>query len=215
MNIGSKSKVIYDNLYDNDERKGFFSYRKVEPIQKKMNDTEFHEKMMQQKNVLISTKIKSKYADKKYEYLHLKPLVIILLSEFNEGINKLSSILTLLKKIEKYNKNMEVIIIMDRQDSKISQFNEVLGDKATVYSFVQFAIVYPRCTQADKHRIMNPEEIENLINRLRLTSINMINVISRNDIMAIWCGAKLGDVLEINQYSETTIDTYVYRLVKK
>ena len=198
MNIGSKSKVIYDNLYDNDERKGFFSYRKVEPIQKKMSDTEFHEKMAQQKNVLISTKIKSKYIDKKYEYLHLKPLVVILLSEFNEGINKLSSILTLLKKIEKYNKNMEVIIIMDRQDSKIS-----------------FAIVYPKCTQADKHRIMSPEEIENLINRLRLTSINMINVISRNDIMAIWCGAKLGDVLEINQYSETTIDTYVYRLVKK
>jgi len=210
MNDIPRSKIVYDNLFN-----GFFKYRHVVPVTKKLSDEEFYNQMNRQKYVFIITKIDEEFNKNEYDYLHIKPIYIVLLSELNENSSRTSFLLGLKEKIKKIgkDKNPEIIFIVDKDTS--SALGDVLRKhNIYMYHYVKFAIIFPECSQADEHRIMTPSEVEEFTHRLRLTTKNKLNKILKDDTMVIWIGAKVDDLIEIKRISETTIYSYEYRLVK-
>jgi DNA-directed RNA polymerase subunit H (RpoH/RPB5) len=210
MSSSGKSFIIYNNLFD-----GFFKYRHVEPVSKRLDNKEFHNQMNHEKVVFIITKVSEEYKKEEYEYLHIRPLYIILLSEFNDSSTRLTYLTGRADKIRKMgkDKNPEIIIIANKQKTPV--LSEGLRKKDIyMYEYVHFAIIFPECSQAELHEIMKPEEVKELLERFRMTTPHKLTKIVRDDTMVIWIGAKPGDLLRIKMMSEMTINTYCYRLVR-
>lgn len=210
MNIIPHSLIVYRNLYD-----GLFKYRHVEPVTKQLSDDEFFTQMNQNRYLFIVTKVIDEYKKEKYNYLHIKPIYIILLSELNENATRSSILTNLIEKVKKIGKDKDPEIIIIANKKKTTALNEILRKKNVyMFHYVKFAIIFPECTQTDEHRIMEPDEVTELLERLRANSKKKFNKILKDDTMVIWIGAKVDDFIEIKRISETTVYSYEYRLVK-
>jgi len=64
-----------------------------------------------------------------------------------------------------------------------------------------------------KARVLNEEEVKDLLNKYNLKSKEQLPKIFEKDPLVKICGAKKGDVLEIIRKSPTTKEAYYYRLV--
>lgn len=210
MNKVPYSKTVYENLYE-----GFFKYRNVVPVTKKLSDEEFFNQMNRQKYLFIITKVPEELQKEEYNYLHLRPIYIILLSETNEKSTRATFLMQLKDNIKKLgkDKNPEIIFITEKEIT--TTLNEFLRKhNIQMYKYVKFAIIFPKSRQNVEHRIVKPEEEKEILERLRISSKKKLNKILRDDTHVIWIGAKVDDLIEIKYLSETTVYSISYRLVK-
>ena len=61
------------------------------------------------------------------------------------------------------------------------------------------------------HRVLSAEERDAVMKKFHVTNLEKLPQIDSHDTMALWCGARPGDVVEITRKSETAGATPYYR----
>lgn len=164
--------------------------------------------------------IKNRYVvinSKSKESGNEKHLVLVLFASDYKDSMKEQKILEIHKRISKQinipSKFLEINFVGENKPSE-KTIMKLESINCYYYLYIMFAIEYPICTQARKHRIMSLEEITEVMERLKLDSVKKLcQLICRDDVMVVWIGAKPGDVLEITEKSENTCESIYYRLV--
>lgn len=190
---------IYDiwNIYNVLRR--FVEVRQMTPIKAYMSQADFTKNMRDNGLVLIEC-VK---VDK-------SPVLIVLTDIDSEIPGKKQAFLKMITFIKKYITHDIILISHKIITTSISEYVKSVGYNISSLSFERFIIDMTRAPLVPKHRLMSEDEITILLNQLFIEKRSLPSI-SINDTQAIWIGAKLGDVVEITRYTESTGYSLFYR----
>lgn len=215
MNRIFKEWVIYNNIIGEN---GFFHYRHVKFTGNKLTEKEFDDKLRRDKYFIIPSEVLPEYKDKEHNYLHIKPIYIIIFNEDNPNISRTVYINGIANKLESILKKQKKdgpkeLIFIGKNPPKKNTVDTLKAKGWFIYEYTRFAIKYPICTQCSHHEIIKPEFAKKILKRFRYESNQVLPKIPKNDTMMVWIGAKPGDIILIRRYSENTLETVEYRYV--
>jgi len=84
----------------------------------------------------------------------------------------------------------------------------------SAYPYYNFALVVPEHKSVPIHRVMDPEEVAEFLQRERMTR-NDIPIIFSNDAPIVWNGGREGQVVEITRDSQTAGIAMYYRRIER
>ena len=177
-------------------------WRNMEIKNKLLNETEFI------KNIQYNNYVNLECINKS----NGKITMIFLLAKSNKSINTQD-----IKKI--LNKIKLVCDVMLISEYEITiDLNKILYNMKHIhniycYKHENFNLIIPECILTGKHRILNKQEVYQLINEDLFTTIANLPKIRENDPQCIWIGAKTGDVIEISSPSYITHSYRTYKVV--
>jgi len=85
--------------------------------------------------------------------------------------------------------------------------------KTKTYLHENFDIVIPNAPLSYPHRILSHAEVEHLLNEELCCYLVNLPKITTDDVQCVWCGAEVGDVIEITAASDLAGETLQYRVV--
>jgi DNA-directed RNA polymerase subunit H (RpoH/RPB5) len=146
-------------------------------------------------------------------------VVVCIIANQEEVIKNKSNILTTFKSKTKLDITSAVVNIifivhnMYYKPNVITVLKELFSDvKCNVYPYSNFVLCIPFCSEVPKHTILTPKEAEELLTLERI-SISGLPLIYETDPPIVWLGAKKGDIIKIDNFSLTSINTVSYRRV--
>lgn len=109
-----------------------------------------------------------------------------------------------------------IIIILKKKpnNSILKILNEPKYNMVEIFWYNELLINICKHNLVPKHEILNKNEEEILILKLRINSKRMLPQILRTDPMSKWYGAKSGNIFKISRNSITSGKTTFYRCVK-
>lgn len=109
---------------------------------------------------------------------------------------------------------VEVILISNKIiTTGIREFANTLKPQLYSYTFDKFQIDMTRAPLVSKHRILNISEVVSLLSNLMKDPKDFPTIFT-NDTMAVWIGAKPGDIIECTRVCESTGLCIIYRRCK-
>ena len=201
--------TIYENLYE------FLNYRNLQPITEKYkNSIEFYDNINYNKYIYILS-ISNNIKNYNINNIKEKVTYIILLHYQSEYDSKTAEFKKLINTIEY--KNCDIIIISkDKLSTHVSKQINILSTnykKIFSYSYNLFKIVIPKHILCSPHRILNKEEIDEILHNNLESKKIYISKILIDDPMCVWIGGKKGDVILIERLSEITAESICLRYV--
>ncbi len=142
--------------------------------------------------------------DQNYIKYNLNDNMIILFFNYNDNVNS-----KFISDIIKKNKNHEIIIITKSIVLKTLPIN------VKNYFYKHFKIIVPNHILVPKYKILNDEEKNKVLNKWLIAKTSNLMLMNDDDAMAIWTGAKVGDILSEEYQFKTSGYNIDYRLVKK
>jgi DNA-directed RNA polymerase subunit H (RpoH/RPB5) len=177
-------------------------WRKMEIKNKILDEKEFIKNMQNNNYINIEC----------YSKINGKITMIFLLAKSNKSINTQD-----IKKILNKIKLVCDVILISEYNITID-LNKILYNMKHInniycYKHENFNLIIPDCILTGVHKILNKQEIYQLINEDLFTTIANLPKIRENDPQCIWIGAKTGDVIEITSPSYITHSYRTYKVV--
>lgn len=118
------------------------------------------------------------------------------------------------KMLDRYSSPHELILITKEELSSSRKKSILKHPNLTVHRYLHknFMLEMRHGSLCSKHRILSSEEVSALSKSLH-ADINNLSAISIMDPQNIWVGGKIGDVIKINTFVETTGKKINYRIV--
>lgn len=142
-------------------------------------------------------------------------LVVMLLAPGSKYASRSSSFNQLMRMVPK--KVDEVMIVSENTLSTHIHrvINRYVSEHDSVYvaahTYKQFIIEVPKHVSVPEHTIMSEAEVQELIDEYYIEISNLQKILD-SDPMAIWIGARAGDVIRIRRISEVAGHSIAYRL---
>jgi DNA-directed RNA polymerase subunit H (RpoH/RPB5) len=83
----------------------------------------------------------------------------------------------------------------------------------SVLPYHNFSFSVPKCKILFPHILMSKEEISELLLKERI-NLKDLPVILTNDVNIIWCGGRPGQIVRIDRYSESALESIYYRRIE-
>lgn len=190
----------------------FFEYRGVTNKHTYITTDEFVKQLFQKQFYVVE--------GEKNDTKHLI-CIVAPQSEASNKIAQFKKLYTLLTTTYLINKQPTVIVFLT--PTPFTKFIEAAiaeerGKQSTLqieqYEYTLLCIVVPEHENVPKHRILTADE-RNSVLEFHRSQASHLPQISQRDPMAVWLGAKPGDVLRIDRESEDAGRAIAYRVVTK
>ena len=83
----------------------------------------------------------------------------------------------------------------------------------SIFPYHNFSFSVPKCKILFPHILMTKEEVSDLLQKERI-NFKDLPVILTNDVNIIWNGGRPGQVVRINRYSESALESTYYRRIE-
>jgi len=214
--------IIYNNLYT------YFTYKKLIPLNEKINDNDFIKYIYNNEYFTITT-VSSEYSDddineikknidnpnfkntKKYK------LTYILLFHYNtELYSKTQDLKKVLNSFKKVSFDYDIIIITKNKISThVKNYIDSIRSKLNIidYTYKLFTIIIPKHILSNKHEILSKDNETHLLNNVLLCKKLNLPKIKISDPQIIWSSGKVGDIVCITRYDDITGVSLYYRVI--
>lgn len=209
QNINKIVYKIYNNLFI------YYEYRQLKSLDDKLDNETFNKLIQNNKHIIL--RAVNKDIDTTKDLSDTKIVSIILLYD----TNLYDTSLALDKLIGKITHPKSEIIIIGKElfkthnTKKIKQINSSNKDiQIKNYSYSLFNIVIPLNNLSPKITIItDPDEISIILNKYMYC--NKLNLMKRyvNDPAIIWIGGEVGQLIKIEELSETTCIRISYGII--
>lgn len=197
--------TIYNNVI------AMFRYRNVRLISARIDDEDELIKTLNRSNHVIIVGEKDDLDGTK-----VSVRAIVLANDSKTSV-KSTDIASMIKRIEEVKAVCEVIFVSLNGVNSVSK----MIDKGTLnpaspirfledLTYSTFVIEIPKHVLIPKHRLMQKDEVKAIAKNAKIMRENM-QIIRSTDPMAIWIGARSGDVVEIERLSELAMTAIAYR----
>jgi DNA-directed RNA polymerase subunit H (RpoH/RPB5) len=216
--------IIYNNLYT------YFTYKKITPINEKINDDDFIKYIYNNEYFTIITVNKDytkediKEIEQNIDNVNYKndkkfKLTYILLFHYNtELYSKTQDLKKILNTFKKIPFDYEIILITKNNISThVKNYIESIRTKLQItnYTYKLFTIIIPKHILSNKHEILTKDEESHLLNNVLLCKKINLPKIKITDPQIIWSSGTLGDIVCITRYDDITGISLYYRVIVK
>ena len=214
--------VIYNNLYT------YFNYKKLIPLDDKINDNEFIKHIYNNEYFTITTiedkytkeeikEIKDNLENTNYKNEKQYKLTYILLFHYNSELySKTQDLKKILNLFKKKTFQYDIILITKNEISThVKNFIDTIKNKLHInnYTYKLFTIIIPKHILSNKHDIVLKENEEELLNNVLMCKKANLPKIKISDPQIIWSSGKIGDIVCITRYDDISGITLYYRVI--
>ena len=214
--------VIYNNLYT------YFNYKKLIPLDDKINDNEFIKHIYNNEYFTITTiedkytkeeikEIKDNLENTNYKNEKQYKLTYILLFHYNSELySKTQDLKKILNLFKKKTFQYDIILITKNEISThVKNFIDTIKNKLHInnYTYKLFTIIIPKHILSNKHDIVLKENEEELLNNVLMCKKANLPKIKISDPQIIWSSGMIGDIVCITRYDDISGITLYYRVI--
>jgi DNA-directed RNA polymerase subunit H (RpoH/RPB5) len=214
--------VIYNNLYT------YFNYKKLIPLDNKINDNDFIKHIYNNEYFTITTiedkytqdeitEIKDNLENTNYKNEKQYKLTYILLFHYNSELySKTQDLKKILNLFKKTNFKYDIILITKNEISThVKNFIDTIKNKLYIYNYTYklFTIIIPKHILSNKHDIVLKENEDELLNNVLMCKKANLPKIKISDPQIIWSSGKIGDIVCITRYDDISGISLYYRVI--
>lgn len=216
--------IIYNNLYT------YFNYKKLIPLDEKINDDDFIKHIYNNEYFTIPTITSNYNSDDIKEindnldninYKNDKNYKVTFILLFHYNTELYSKTQDLKKIINTFKKNpfkYDIILITKNEISThVKNYIDSIKNKLTIinYTYKLFTIIIPKHILSNKHEILSKEEEDKLLNTVLFCKKINLPKIKLSDPQIIWSSGKISDVVCITRYDDISGLSLYYRVIVK
>jgi DNA-directed RNA polymerase subunit H (RpoH/RPB5) len=216
--------IIYNNLYT------YFNYKKLIPLDEKINDDDFIKHIYNNEYFTITTITNNYNSDDIKEindnldninYKNDKNYKVTFILLFHYNTELYSKTQDLKKIINTFKKNpfkYDIILITKNEISThVKNYIDSIKNKLTIinYTYKLFTIIIPKHILSNKHEILSKEEEDKLLNTVLFCKKINLPKIKLSDPQIIWSSGKISDVVCITRYDDISGLSLYYRVIVK
>jgi DNA-directed RNA polymerase subunit H (RpoH/RPB5) len=216
--------IIYNNLYT------YFNYKKLIPLDEKINDDDFIKHIYNNEYFTIPTitsnynsddikEIKDNLDNINYKNEKNYKLTYILLFHYNSELySKTQDLKKIINTFKKNPFKYEIMLITKNQISThVKNYIDSIKTKLSIinYTYKLFTIIIPKHILSNKHEILSKEEEENILNNVLFCKKSNLPKIKLSDPQIIWSSGKIGDIVCITRYDDISGLALYYRIIVK
>lgn len=216
--------IIYNNLYT------YFNYKKLIPLDNKINDNDFIKHIYNNEYFTITTITNNYNSDDIKEindnldninYKNDKNYKVTFILLFHYNTELYSKTQDLKKIINTFKKNpfkYDIILITKNEISThVKNYIDSIKNKLTIinYTYKLFTIIIPKHILSNKHEILSKEEEDKLLNTVLFCKKINLPKIKLSDPQIIWSSGKISDVVCITRYDDISGLSLYYRVIVK
>jgi DNA-directed RNA polymerase subunit H (RpoH/RPB5) len=216
--------IIYNNLYT------YFNYKKLIPLDEKINDDDFIKHIYNNEYFTIPTitsnynsddikEIKDNLDNINYKNEKNYKLTYILLFHYNSELySKTQDLKKIINTFKKNPFKYEIMLITKNQISThVKNYIDSIKTKLSIinYTYKLFTIIIPKHILSNKHEILSKEEEENILNNILFCKKSNLPKIKLSDPQIIWSSGKIGDIVCITRYDDISGLALYYRIIVK
>ena len=216
--------IIYNNLYT------YFNYKKLIPLDEKINDDDFIKHIYNNEYFTITTvtndynsddikEIKDNLDNINYKNEKNYKLTYILLFHYNtELYSKTQDLKKIINTFKKNPFKYDIMLITKNEISThVKNYIDSIKTKLNIinYTYKLFTIIIPKHILSNKHEILSKEEEEKILNNILFCKKSNLPKIKLSDPQIIWSSGKIGDIVCITRYDDISGLSLYYRVIVK
>ena len=216
--------IIYNNLYT------YFNYKKLIPLDEKINDDDFIKHIYNNEYFTIPTitsnynsddikEIRDNLDNINYKNEKNYKLTYILLFHYNSELySKTQDLKKIINTFKKNPFKYEIMLITKNQISThVKNYIDSIKTKLIIinYTYKLFTIIIPKHILSNKHEILSKEEEEKILNNVLFCKKSNLPKIKLSDPQIIWSSGKIGDIVCITRYDDISGLALYYRIIVK
>ena len=216
--------IIYNNLYT------YFNYKKLIPLDEKINDDDFIKHIYNNEYFTITTvtneynsddikEIKDNLDNINYKNEKNYKLTYILLFHYNtELYSKTQDLKKIINTFKKNPFKYDIMLITKNEISThVKNYIDSIKTKLSIinYTYKLFTIIIPKHILSNKHEILSKEEEEKILNNILFCKKSNLPKIKLSDPQIIWSSGKIGDIVCITRYDDISGLSLYYRVIVK
>ena len=216
--------IIYNNLYT------YFNYKKLIPLDEKINDDDFIKHIYNNEYFTITTvtneynsddikEIKDNLDNINYKNEKNYKLTYILLFHYNtELYSKTQDLKKIINTFKKNPFKYDIMLITKNEISThVKNYIDSIKTKLSIinYTYKLFTIIIPKHILSNKHEILSKEEEEKILNNVLFCKKSNLPKIKLSDPQIIWSSGKIGDIVCITRYDDISGLSLYYRVIVK
>jgi DNA-directed RNA polymerase subunit H (RpoH/RPB5) len=216
--------IIYNNLYT------YFNYKKLIPLDEKINDDDFIKHIYNNEYFTIPTitsnynsddikEIRDNLDNINYKNEKNYKLTYILLFHYNSELySKTQDLKKIINTFKKNPFKYEIMLITKNQISThVKNYIDSIKTKLSIinYTYKLFTIIIPKHILSNKHEILSKEEEEKILNNVLFCKKSNLPKIKLSDPQIIWSSGKIGDIVCITRYDDISGLALYYRIIVK